>query len=330
MRHITAIREETIPVDPAAVIVNQTVANLREFGRSRLHLPGMPAIRRLTSKLLAVTEPPRWLFMRRHPAQATARECGPLTVMSANLWHDWPRQRHMIDRLELFARLVERQRVEILMLQEVSRSTDLDVDRWLANRLGMAYVYARANGHPKNGFEEGPAIYSRFPLGQPHLKQLDDGANPFVRRLALGVEVHSPCGKLMVFSAHLGLLPHENKHHLEQLRSWVNGKAGGHSALIGGDFNSGESTPRMQQLQAEWQDTFRQVHPTAQASTHALRAPGGIMLSRQRLDYVFLKNGFKPWGVQAAGHLSPEQAGLPGNLAHSDHQPVLVHLVPAE
>jgi exonuclease III len=43
--------------------------------------------------------------------------------------------------------MVESEAADIVLLQEVARTTKLKVDEWLAERLGMGYVYARANGH---------------------------------------------------------------------------------------------------------------------------------------------------------------------------------------
>ncbi len=313
-------KEEIIPVDPTSVKFNRNITTIRAFGRSIAHLPGMELIRQMGRKALAVTEPPRWLFMRRHPVRVLERECDLLTLMSANLWHDWPRYRDLLQRLEAFAQLVESEQVDVLMLQEVARTPAMDVDRWLANRLGMAYVYARANGHVETGFEEGPAIFSRFPLGTHYLQQLGNGSNPFIRRLALGVEILGPCGGLPVFSAHLGILPNDNKLQLEHLRRWVGAIAGPHAAVIGGDFNTAEHSVQLRQIQMLWQDTFREVNPDREANTHELRGPGGIVLSRKRLDYIFLKNGVVPWKVFETRHVWPEC------LYHSDHQAVLTRL----
>jgi endonuclease/exonuclease/phosphatase family metal-dependent hydrolase len=123
-----------------------------------------------------------------------------ITVVSANLWHDWPRHRDMVERLEAFARLVEAEGADILLLQEVTRTPDLWVDEWLARRLGMAYVYARANGHQRGiGFEEGVAIFSRYPLRAPEVRQLSSPANPFVSRVALRTTIELQIGYLVAF-----------------------------------------------------------------------------------------------------------------------------------
>ncbi len=78
--------------------------------------------------------------------------CGQLTVLSANLWHDWPRFRRIKERLEDFARLAEREQADVILLQEVARTRAIRADEWLADRLGMVSVYSRANGHAGDWF----------------------------------------------------------------------------------------------------------------------------------------------------------------------------------
>ena len=92
-----------------------------------------------------------------------------LTVLSANLknpyFSSWRVDRSaLLARLEAFARLAEGAAADIVLCQEVGRGQALRVDEWLAGRLGLAAVYARANGGPRLGREEGLAILSRYPL----------------------------------------------------------------------------------------------------------------------------------------------------------------------
>jgi endonuclease/exonuclease/phosphatase family metal-dependent hydrolase len=271
----------------------------------------------------AVAEPPGRLSIRARPACPASADCDSLTVLSSNLWHDWPRHRRIARRLEDFASLVEAQRADLVLLQEVARTPRLQADEWLGDRLGMAYVYARANGHAGGiGFEEGLAVFSRYPLGEPRLQKLGDGRNPFVRRLGLGASVATPCGELLTFSVHLGLARRRNANQLAHLRHWVAGEAGGNTALIGGDFNASERSAQIAQARCSWQDPFRQLHPEADGTTHELRWPWGGLIRRARLDYIFLKPGAVEWQVMEARHL--ETPARP----HSDHRAVLVRLAP--
>jgi len=244
-----------------------------------------------------------------------------LTVLSANLWHDWPRFRRLAERLEDFARLAENARADLLLLQEVANLPSLHAGVWLAERLGFSFVYSRSNGHRQAiGFEEGLAILSRYPLGSPVLYQLSRGSNPFWRRMALGVPVHAPGGDLMAFSIHLGISGKQNTEQIARLQSWVTWLTGDRPALVGGDFNAHETSRQIQNARRTWRDTFRQLHPQAEGTTHLLRWPWGGTLLRQRLDYIFLHPGHTDWAVLETRHL--DSPGGP----HSDHRAVLTRL----
>jgi endonuclease/exonuclease/phosphatase family metal-dependent hydrolase len=292
----------------------------RHVNSSACLRPMRPAL----SRLLAVTEPAGRLWFQATPARLLPIEQRALTIVSANLWHDWPRHRELSNRLESFATLVEATQADIVLLQEVSRTTRLRVDEWLSNRWQMAHAYARANGHETGiGFEEGLAIFSRFPLIRPHLLQLGPGNHAFVRRLALGAAIQTPFGQFLAISVHLGLRRRQNAAQLTHLQAWVSALTGAQPALIGGDFNSWEHAPQIARAQAAWIDTFRRLHPYADATTHEIRWPWGKTLRRHRLDYVFLQPGPLHWNILEARHVDASDG------PHSDHRAVLVRLAPA-
>lgn len=292
--------------------------------RKLLSLPGLRRLRPLARRVAGVLEMPGRLLFQAGPAYAVPQgNCDGLTVISANLWHDWPQYRRAQQRLEAFARLAEEQRADILLLQEVSRTTRFRTDEWLAARLGMAYTYSRANGHLDGiGFEEGLAVFSRYPLGEPVLRQLSAPGDKLVRRLALGAPVNSPCGNLLAFSVHLSLTGRENSREAASLADWVGELSNRLPALVGGDFNAGEGSRQIKALQRHWLDTFRHLNPFADGATHELRWPWGGLLRRQRLDYIFLNAGEQHWNVLEARHL--QTPGAP----HSDHRAVLLRLAP--
>jgi len=292
--------------------------------RNILSIPGLSLLRPLARRVAGVMETPGRISVHGMPAQAApARDCQGLTVISANLWHDFPQYRRMTERLEAFACLVEEHQADVLLLQEVARTTNFWTDRWLAERLGMAYVYSRANGHLGGiGFEEGLAVFSRHPMSQPVLRQLSSGSNRFSRRLALGTQVNSPCGNLIALSVHLGLTSRDNSVQVTKLSEWVGKISRGMTALVGGDFNAGENSQQIKTLQQKWLDTFRQLNPLADGTTHELRWPWGKPFRRDRLDYIFLKAREDHWKLLEARHLV-----TPGQ-PHSDHRAVLLRLAP--
>jgi endonuclease/exonuclease/phosphatase family metal-dependent hydrolase len=286
-------------------------------------LPGLRALRPAAQRLAAVAEPVGRAFVRARPERRARTPSEVVTVLSANLWHDWPRHRRLSDRLEGLARLIEQEAVDVALLQEVARTPEIHVDEWLADRLGMAYVYTRANGHEMGiGFEEGLAVFSRYPLREPRVRDLEPTSTPFVHRVALGADVHTPGGAMAAYSVHLGLLPWRNSAQLDCLRGWVATGSRGRSAVIGGDFNAHERTRQIVRAQGTWLDIFRHIHPIADGTTHELRLPWGGRALRSRLDYLFLKADGQRWKVLEAQHLDSPTG------PHSDHRAVLARLAP--
>lgn len=279
----------------------------------------MHPLRPIARQVAAVTRPTGRITIQTNPARQQTKASPYLTIITANLYHDWPRYRRLSQRLEAIARLIETKDADVVLLQEVARTNHIRSDEWLSNRLGMAYVYARANGdEPAVGFEEGVAIYSRFSLSQPVIRQLGRESNPFSRRLGMGAMIELPVGKLPVFSVHLGLLPRENAGQLAHLQAWIGSIVSQSPAIVGGDFNAHESTARISQTRYTWTDTFRDLHPLKDGATHELRWPWGTQ--RRRLDYLFL-HGPKPcWQVLEAQHLdTPDDP-------YSDHRAVMARL----
>lgn len=241
-------------------------------------------------------------------------------MISANLCHDWPRHRRLLPRLEAFAALVDRERADLLLLQEVARTPGFFADDWLAERLGMAYIYARANGHRQIGFEEGLAVLSRFPLEDPQVIELNQGKDLFVHRLALTANVKSPGGDILAGSVHLSLRTKRNKRQIASLHKWVEGAARRRMVLVGGDFNASEDSQQIRRTQALWLDTFRTKRPDQDGATHGLEGVLGFISGKRRIDYIFMHPGKESWKVMDAQHLTTQ------NLRHSDHLAVMTRL----
>jgi endonuclease/exonuclease/phosphatase family metal-dependent hydrolase len=299
------------------------VSHLKEAGRKIFRLPLFKQLKPLIARMLSIARPPARLTGKHYPHKIEDPRTEGLTVLSANLWHDWPHYRRLPDRLKAFVKLAEQKTADIVLLQEVARTPGMKADEWLAQRLGMAYFYIRANGDEKAiGFEEGLAILSRFPLTDPQVKQLGETSNLFTRRMALSAHVETPFGGLRAFCTHLALTQGHNRKQVNQLQQWVSTTTQKETALIGGDFNAHETTAQIVETKRSWLDTFRSLHPDEDATTHELRMPWGRILRRARLDYVFLRPGDHRWQVVEAEHLKSEGISL------SDHQVVLARLKP--
>lgn len=285
--------------------------SLSELARRRLNS--------LTARLRAAARPNQRTIRRRRAQTATDPDPSQVIVLTANLWHDWPRHRQLPARLEAFARLVEQEGADVVLLQEVLRTSDCRVDERLAERLQMNYVYSRANGNEGAiGFEEGVAIFSRYPIRSSRSRRLTPEQDLFIQRVALAAEIETPVGALWSFSTHLSLRRQRNRDQVAALTHWVDRVSGKVPALIGGDFNAHESAPQIRLARSRWTDAFRQIHPHADGTTHRL---GG--LRRHRLDYLFFRPARSDWRVVDSG-----VKDAPGELAHSDHRAVVAKLSP--
>jgi endonuclease/exonuclease/phosphatase family metal-dependent hydrolase len=273
-------------------------------------------------RILAVIKPSLQIRSRLLPSAVFRPNPDHLTVISANLWHDWPFRRKLSQRLESFAQLVEAENADVVLLQEVIRTPDLLVDEWLADRLGMAYAYSRVNGDEMSiGFEEGLAIFSRHPILEPETRHLGLKSG-VTRRLALASEVKSPLGAFLAISVHLGFLKNRNRYQMADLFYWVRRIAAGRTTLIGGDFNSHENSLQISQAQRSWLDTFRTLHPDADGTTFEICWPWGKSIFRRRFDYIFMQQGNSNWHVIEARHIDE------GENSHSDHRTVVARVAP--
>jgi endonuclease/exonuclease/phosphatase family metal-dependent hydrolase len=217
---------------------------------------------------------------------------------------------------------VESEGADIVLLQEVFRTPEMSADGWLAERLGMSSMYSRVNGDEKTvGFEEGLAIFSRFPMFEPKARHLGMRSG-VTRRLALASEVRSHLGNFLAISVHLGLLQRRNRSQMTDLSGWVGNIARGRAALIGGDFNAHENSHQITRAQQSWVDTFRSLNPVADGTTFEVRWPWGKAMYRRRFDYIFLQQGFSDWHVLDARHVESDQ------LPHSDHRAVVARVKP--
>lgn len=295
---------------------------LRNHFAKALHPIWFERLRNIWSAAWGSMTPAGRLIYRPHGIHGSTRKRKHLTVISANLWHDYPRFRNLENRLEAFAHLAQENNADFLLLQEVTRNHSIKADKWLANRLGMGYLYSRTNGAIRGlGFEEGLAIFSHYPLSKPRLRQLSSPANPFARRLAIGATANTPWGTLDLYSTHLGLLPPSNRQHMHHLLSWVEESSTASGVIIGGDFNADEKSSRIRHMQGHWQDTFRHHNPHESAATHQLHLPWHKRPLPQRLDYIFMHQPEEHWHIIEARHLA--SALLP----FSDHNAVLTRLV---
>lgn len=277
-------------------------------------------IKTFVNRILSVAKPSGKVYIITEPdIRIEDSKVKPITILSANLWHDWPRNRRLKERLRCFVDLIKQEKVDLLLLQELTRTSEFEADKWLGDQLGMAYIYSRSNGNASEiGFEEGLAVFSRYPIKNHRLAQLSDQYNPFSRRMALGTCIETNGGEILAYSVHLGLLGQHNRKQFSRLKEWVEEQSGSIPAVIGGDFNAQENTAQIRSAKLSWQDSYRSQNPQGNGYSHEILWPWGKVLKRSRLDYLFLRRGDHSWRVDEARHLETDECPL------SDHKPVLV------
>lgn len=297
-----------------------TYKRIKSLGGRVFKSTGFQYIKALINRFLSVVKPSGKVYVIAEPEIRNKKsDLNPITILSANLWHDWPRNRRLKERLRCFVELVKHEKVDLLLLQELTRTSDFEADKWLSDQLGMAYIYSRSNGNaPEIGFEEGLAVFSRYPIKNHRLAQLSDQNNPFSRRMALGTCIETSGGEILAYSVHLGILGQHNRKQFSRLKAWVEEESGSIPAVIGGDFNAQENTAQIRNAKATWQDSYRSQNPQGNGYSHEILWPWGKVFKRSRLDYLFLRRGNHSWRVDEARHLETDECPL------SDHKPVLV------
>jgi endonuclease/exonuclease/phosphatase family metal-dependent hydrolase len=221
-----------------------------------------------------------------------ARRDGPLRVMSLNVLHGFPKFSHTARRLTLIADEVRRRDPDLVCLQEVPWTRDLDGASRLAELTGLNYAFLRANGNRRTiGFEEGVAILSRFPLKEISFVELRPRAGLFEHRVALHALAVTPWGGVDVFVTHLTHGRSElNRRQGASLQAFV-AATGSKPAIVAGDFNALEDESQISALVAQgWVDAYRTVHPQEFGATCCVgNLSGGPDQSLgERIDYLFL------------------------------------------
>lgn len=233
-----------------------------------------------------------------------------LTIATLNLWHDYPHYARQAERLQAAISALRALSPDLVCLQEASRTPIVPhAARELADALGMAGVYARANGNRALiRFEEGEAVLAHGALAGAARRELPPSVGFFEHRLAVWTTVDTDAGPVVVFSTHITNKPGQvNAAQIRSLADVVERERRGLPAIVAGDFNAHEDTPQIRGLPAHWHDAFREARPDA---------PGPTSVdSGRRIDYIFLVDGDRVcWEMLDADTF--------GNEAISDHRGV--------
>ena len=220
------------------------------------------------------------------------RREGPLRVMSLNMLHGFPQFEHLSTRMDLIADEIRRQDADIVCLQEVPWTRQLGSGaEYLATRVGMNYLYLRANGNRRAIlFEEGAAILSRYPLEAAAAAELQPRPGFFEHRVVVHATAFTPWGDVDVFVTHLTHGDQDvNRQQAASLAAFVQ-TTGSAPAIVAGDLNATEDSAQIQSLTQSWIDTYRAANPDDEGLTCCIDnlTAGPSEELEKRIDYLFV------------------------------------------
>lgn len=215
--------------------------------------------------------------------------------------------------MERIGRIIEEEEADIIGLQEVDnhwseRSDFQDQAKWLAERLGMFYVYA-ANldrdplneGEPRRQY--GTAILSKYPILHSENHPLTKIGNTEQRGL-LEAAINVKGNHLHFYNTHLALTTAEREIQMKEIIA-ITGESKGPKVIMG-DLNAVPESIEMQPMYAHYLDVFADQ---PEAYTYPAVNP------TKRIDYIFTSADVKTVETEVLQTLA------------SDHLPLTAELV---
>ena len=208
-------------------------------------------------------------------------------------------------------------RADILLLQEIRSYVREGTSRAhrLAERLGMAYVYAPAH-RTDDGGTHGLAVLSRLQLRDPQVLELPPFkiGGAIERRIALRVHVEVAGQPVRIYNVHLDTRL-DPADRLAQLAPLLADAADQERVLLGGDFNTNpfrwlrRTLPIGCSAQPQALDLAMQ-HAGYATPTAAFASTVTTRLLKMRLDAIYVRG------------LSAGAAGVEREVVASDHLPM--------
>jgi len=259
----------------------------------------------------------------------------PLRVVSFNMLHGGfgfgGDGQHLEERLAMAVEVLRGLDVDVIGLQEASSGRRRgDVAGRLAAALGLHHVRAPAGyrwvGRLASwamGFDEGPAVLSRFPIVAWDVVPVNS-CNQWYGRVLLCASLDTPWGPLDACSTHTG----SSTCQLRSLAKLLHDRRGRAPRILMGDLNSTADTSGVRRLLADdgLVDTFRAANPDAPGFTVWQPVRVEAPAARRRVDYVLVGPGTDaPVRVRASRVILDRPGrGVDGKaLWPSDHYGVL-------
>jgi endonuclease/exonuclease/phosphatase family metal-dependent hydrolase len=255
-------------------------------------------------------------------------------------------------RLRLLADEIARLRPDVVTVQEaLVASRHGSVAAWLAERLGYAFRFAKANPFivPPSladrlpvalrtgidrviaaalDFEEGAATLTALPVVSHAVHALPRPSFPLENRVALRVRVAARAGPLDVWNVHLTRAGGGHRRQSAALVELVGRESAGVPAIVLGDFNVSEETEGIRTLRAAgFIDVFRLLHPETAGLTAWQRVDAAEATVSRRVDYCWLAPGTALSALDSTVVLDRPGPGPAGRLLWpSDHYGLLTEV----
>jgi endonuclease/exonuclease/phosphatase family metal-dependent hydrolase len=271
---------------------------------------------------------------------ARAEEAKPLRVVSFNLYHGGVTSVRRGDgdlleqRIGLVVQQLRQIDADVIGVQEASTGRDRgDVAARVAAALGYHHVRAAAGWrcipwvvHAALGFDEGPAVLSRFPIVSWEARALG-GCGLAYRRMVVCARVAAPSGPVEVCSAHTSSSRCEHRSLAAALRP----RDASVPLVLTGDLNAQPDAPGIRALVRKLGlvDAFAIANPGGPGFTVWQSPRESRPTARRRVDYVLARPGRgQPLRVAASWIVlrTPGRGPDLRMLWPSDHYGVLAEL----
>jgi endonuclease/exonuclease/phosphatase family metal-dependent hydrolase len=272
---------------------------------------------------------------------AAAGQGRPLRVVSLNLYHGgvtsvrWGDGDLLERRLAMVVEQLREIAPDVIGVQEASTGRDRgDVAARLAGALGYGHVRAPAGWrwmpwlvHGALGFDEGPAVLSRFPILSSQATALASCGLAY-RRMVVCARVAAPDGPRDACSAHTSSSACEHRSLVAALRR----RSGTVPLLLFADLNGRPDRRSIRALERKLGlvDAFATANPGAQGFTVWQNPRESRPTTARRVDYVLARPAKEGTLRVAASWIvfrSPGRGPDLRMLWPSDHYGVLAELV---
>ena len=205
------------------------------------------------------------------------------------------------DRFTLATGELVRLDADVIGLQEASQGWRRgDVARRFAKALGFEYAFEGATQRLFGGgilgflsatvlgFDEGPAVVSRWPITATHTWDVDQ-CDIFYRRVLVCADVCTPWGPLRACSTHLS----GSECQAASVDAHLRRNATDMPVVLMGDLNATEDSPALSLLRSRggFVDTFRAANPRLAGYTDDQEPDVDHATAFERVDYVLVSAG---------------------------------------